>query len=52
MNTHGHEPYRGVIWPQDTSDLLNDPRFLVEDAALSEIPVQDTVTSNDTGVPK
>jgi hypothetical protein len=48
MNTNGHEPYRGVIWPQDTSDLLNDPRFLVEDAALSEIPVQDSVTTNDT----
>jgi hypothetical protein len=50
MNTHGHEPYRGVIWPQDTSDLLNDPRFLVEDAALSEIPVQDSVTSDDKAV--
>jgi hypothetical protein len=38
LNTHGYEPYRGVIWPQDTKDLLNDPRFAVEDVSLSATP--------------
>jgi hypothetical protein len=38
MNTHGHEPYRGVIWESNNADLLNDPRFAVEDAELSENP--------------
>ena len=38
MNTHGHEPYRGVIWESDNTDLLNDPRFAVEDAELAGHP--------------
>lgn len=39
LNSHGYEPYEGVIWPKDTKSLLNDPRFLVEDASLNEEPV-------------
>src|ERR1035438_3603077 len=38
MNTHGHEPYRGVIWENNNADLLNDPRFAAEDAELAEHP--------------
>ncbi len=41
LNTHGYEPYDGVIWEQDTTDLLNDPRFAVEDASLNEAPAED-----------
>jgi len=38
LNTHGYEPYRGVIWENNGADLLNDPRFAAEDAELAENP--------------
>jgi Bifunctional DNA primase/polymerase, N-terminal len=46
LNTHGHEPYRGVIWENDNADLLNDPRFAAEDAELAENP-----TANNDPMP-
>jgi hypothetical protein len=38
LNTHGYEPYRGVIWEKDNADLLNDPRFAAQDAELADNP--------------
>jgi len=47
LNTHGYEPYRGVIWENDNTDLLNDPRFAAEDAELAENPPAENSPMSD-----
>jgi hypothetical protein len=51
MNTHGHEPYRGVIWGSDNADLLNDPRFAIDDSDLNDPPTPVPTASEDTIIP-